>query len=91
VDNEIGVIGVAPGVDIYALKVLDASGSGNFSNIIAALNWCVLNGIKVTNNSYGSSVDPGITVQEAFNNSYAKGILHIASAGNSGKAEWQRR
>lgn len=86
VNNEIGVIGVAPGVDIYALKVLDASGSGSFSNIIAALNWCVLNGIKVTNNSYGSSVDPGITVQEAFNNSYGKGILHIASAGNSGKA-----
>lgn len=86
VNNEIGVIGVAPGVDIYALKVLDASGSGSFSNIIAALNWCVLNGIKVTNNSFGSSVDPGATVQDAFIRSYNAGILHIASAGNSGKA-----
>jgi subtilisin len=86
VDNDLGVIGVAPGVDIYALKVLDASGSGNFSNIIAALDWCVKNGIQVTNNSYGSSVDPGISVQNAFINSYTAGVLHIASAGNSGKA-----
>lgn len=83
--NGIGVVGVAPGVKIYALKVLNASGSGDFSDIVAALQWCQSNGIQVTNNSYGSSSDPGITVQQAFENAYGSGILHIAAAGNAGK------
>ncbi len=78
-----GVAGAAPASEIYALKALEG-GSGDFSDIIAALDWCVVNGIQITNNSYGSSGDPGIQVMDAFNNSYAAGILHIASAGNSG-------
>ena len=79
-----GVVGVAPDAKIYALKVLNASGSGYFSDIIAALQWCVDNGIQVTNNSYGSSGDPGATTKAAFDNAYAKGIIHIAAAGNNG-------
>jgi len=80
-----GVLGVAPGVTLYALKVLDASGSGSFGDIIAAIEWCADNGVQVTNNSYGSSVDPGLIVQSAFDAAYAAGVLHIASAGNSGR------
>jgi subtilisin len=84
--NGIGVVGVAPEVEIYALKVLDASGSGSFSSIIAALEWCAKNGIQITNNSYGSSSDPWVTVQQAFDNTYTiNNILHVASAGNAGK------
>mgnify|MGYP001810120737 FL=1 len=85
VGNDTGVVGVAPNVKLYALKVLDSNGSGSFSDIIEALQWCVTNGIDVTNNSYGSSGDPGPTVQEAFNNAYAADMLHVAAAGNSGK------
>jgi subtilisin len=84
-DNDSGVVGVAPEADIYALKVLDENGSGFFSDIIAAVDWTVANGIEVTNNSYGSSRDPGSIVAAAFANSAAAGVLHIASAGNSGK------
>jgi subtilisin len=84
-DNDVGVVGVAPEAKLYALKVLDGSGSGSFSDVIAALQWVVDNGtIKITNNSYGSSSDPGTLVQAAFDNSYAAGVLHIAAAGNSG-------
>lgn len=83
-ENSSGVVGVAPEARIYALKVLGASGSGYFSDIIAALQWCVDHGIQVTNNSYGSSGDPGPVVEAAFDNSAAAGVLHIASAGNSG-------
>lgn len=83
-DNGFGVVGMAPEVDIYALKVLNSAGSGSFSGVIAALQWCVDNGIDVTNNSYGSSQDPGTIVQAAFDNSTAAGVLHIAAAGNSG-------
>jgi len=83
-DDGAGVVGVAPQARLFALKVLSASGSGSWSDIIAALQWAVDNGIQVTNNSYGSSRNPGGTVEAAFDNSAAAGVLHIAAAGNSG-------
>jgi subtilisin len=83
-DNEEGVVGVAPAADLYALKVLGANGSGSFSDVIAALEWAVKNGMQVTNNSYGSAGDPGISVQAAFDNAWAAGILNVCSAGNTG-------
>lgn len=83
-DNNVGVVGIAPEAKLYALKVLNSSGSGSFSDVIAALQWAVDNGIQVTNNSYGSESNPGGIVQVAFDNSAAMGVLHIAAAGNSG-------
>jgi hypothetical protein len=44
--------GVAPDVELYALKVLDNNGSGWWSDVIAALQWAVDHRIHVTNNSY---------------------------------------
>jgi subtilisin len=52
VDNNEGVIGFAPEVSIYPLKVLDKRGSGSFSSIISALQWCIDNHIQVAKNSY---------------------------------------
>lgn len=85
-DNDAGVVGVAPSVNLYALKVLDATGSGSYSNMIAALDWCVKNSvpIDITNNSYGSSANPGSIVETAFINAHNAGILNIAAAGNYG-------
>jgi|GEM_PF-494124 len=82
-DNDVGVVGVAPEASIYALKVLEG-GTGLYSDVIAAIEWAVDNGIQVTNNSYGSSGDPGTMVKAAFDNAYAAGVLHVAAAGNSG-------
>ena len=82
-DNDIGVVGVAPEARIYALKVLEG-GTGSYSDVIAAIEWAVYNGIQVTNNSYGSSGYPGDIVKAAFDNAYAAGVLHVAAAGNSG-------
>ncbi|MBI2300850.1 MAG: S8 family peptidase [Armatimonadetes bacterium] len=84
VQNATGVVGVAPEARLYALKVLAANGSGSYSAVIAALQWCVDNGVQVTNNSYGSSGDPGSTVKAAFDNAAAAGVIHVAAAGNSG-------
>lgn len=82
--NGAGVVGVAPEVRLYAFKVLGSNGSGSFSNVIMALQKAMELGIQVTNNSYGSTGDPGIQVKAAFDNAYAAGIIHVASAGNSG-------
>ncbi len=83
-DNDVGVVGVAPEASLYGLKVLDSTGTGDYSDVIAALQWAVDNGIQVTNNSYGSSGDPGTAVKAAFDNAAAAGVLHIAAAGNTG-------
>ncbi len=82
--NGYGVVGVAPEVRLYALKVFPASGSAKWSDIIAAVDWCVTNQMQVTNNSYGSSSHPGTIVQAAFDRAEAAGIVMVASAGNSG-------
>jgi len=79
-----GVVGVAPQVRIIALKVLNAQGSGSFDDIIAALQWAKDKGAAVTNQSLGSSQDPGSTVSAAYAAAEAAGILNVASAGNSG-------
>lgn len=82
-DNDSGVIGVAPGVTLIIVKVLGNNCSGSYSDVIAGLQWVVDNKIQVTNNGYGSSGDPGSLVKQAFDNSYAAGVLHIAAAGNA--------
>ncbi len=83
-DDGVGVVGVAPKALLYGVKVLSATGSGSWSDILAGIEWAADNGIQVTNNSYGGSGYPGSIVQAAFDNSYAAGVLHVAAAGNSG-------
>jgi hypothetical protein len=85
-DNGSGVVGVAPQANLYALKVLGANGSGNYSAVIAALEWAVANDIQVTSNSYGSPGDPGTTVKAAFDNAAAVGIINVCAAGNEGNS-----
>jgi hypothetical protein len=83
-DNGVGVVGVAPDVQLYGLKILDAAGQGDWSHAIAALEWAVDNGIQIVNHSYGASQSPGTLVAQAFANSAASGVLHVAAAGNTG-------
>ncbi|MCI5122443.1 MAG: peptidase S8, partial [Candidatus Electrothrix sp. AUS4] len=86
-DNDTGVVGVAPEVTLCIYKVLDSNGSGSYSDVIAALEQAVDDGVQVTNNSYGSTGDPGAIVKAAFDNAYAAGVLNIGSAGNNGTAD----
>jgi subtilisin len=91
-DNGTGVVGVAPGARIYALKVLDQNGSGSSLDIIAALDWICgdygnMPKAIITNNSYGSTSYPGTLMQQAFDFSASLwGLLNIAAAGNSGNS-----
>lgn len=82
-DNGTGVVGVAPEAHLYALKILDSSGSGSDSDLIAAMQWAVDNHMDVVNMSLGTPTDPGTAVQQAFDNAAAAGVLSVAAAGNS--------
>jgi subtilisin len=83
-DNEYGVVGVAPAVNLYAVKVLGDNGSGSVSAIVAGIEWvCKQSNISIINMSLGSS-SYSSTFENACNTAYDKGILIVASAGNSG-------
>ncbi len=78
-----GVVGVAPAASLYPVKVLDSRGSGNFSWLIAALDWCIDNEIHIASMSLGAAAAP-TAVGEMCDLAFAKGVLLVAAAGNSG-------
>ncbi|MCK4965729.1 S8 family peptidase, partial [bacterium] len=80
-DNDEGVIGAAPEASLYALKVLDSNGSGYYSDIIAALDWCVSNNISVANMSLGGGFRSR-ALEQACKSAYNAGVLLVAAAGN---------
>ena len=86
-DDDLSVVGVAPEAMLYALKVLNADGFGNWSDIIAAVEWCVdpdNPDVDVANLSLGTSLNPGALAEAAFANAEAQGLVIVAAAGNSG-------
>lgn len=84
VDNDFGVIGVAPGVELYALKVLDDTGSGRGSNVIRAIDWAISNRMRIINMSLGFDA-PLLSLDIALRRADAAGILAVAAAGNDYK------
>jgi subtilisin family serine protease len=82
-DNGIGVVGVAPGARIWAVKVLNKQGSGWSSWIIAGIDWVAANAatIEVANMSLGGA---GFSQAEydAIQGAVNKGIAFAVAAGN---------
>jgi subtilisin len=84
INNTIGVVGVAPGVQIYNLKVLDEDGSGSFSDLLAALSWIQANSnkIHVANLSLGGP--KSATINSAVDACVSAGVVMVVAAGNEG-------
>ncbi len=85
-DDGEGVVGVAPAIDLYALKVLDQCGSGSSENVIGAVDWIIqkkaaIGGNWVANLSLGSD-QPSSSEQAAFQRGSDAGILFFAASGN---------
>ncbi len=84
IDNGIGVVGVAPGARIWAVKVLNSQGSGYTSWILAGIDWVAANSstIEVANMSLGGS---GYSQSEydAIQGAVNKGVAFAVAAGNS--------
>ncbi|MDQ1048181.1 subtilisin family serine protease [Streptomyces sp. V4I2] len=78
--------GVAPGAAILNGKVLDDTGSGDDSGILAGMEWAAAEGAQVVNLSLGGTDTPEEDPLEAAVNklSAEKGILFAIAAGNSG-------
>ncbi len=82
IDNEIGVVGVAAGATVVAVKVLNKRGSGTMTDIIAGVDYVAANAQPgdVANLSLGGSVYDPIDV--AVMNLGEAGVLVALAAGN---------
>ena len=100
IDNEIGVIGIAPGVTLHAVKVLSKNGSGTRAGVIAGIDWVAeqvaASGTPaVANMSLGGSGSKsgscgagGFTGTDAYHravcNAAHVGVVFAVAAGNDG-------
>ncbi|MCH1928927.1 S8 family serine peptidase [Shewanella sp. A25] len=82
-DNNVGVIGMAPGVPMHIIKVFNAAGWGYSSTLAAAANKCSNAGAKIISMSLGGGAS-SLTEKTAFDNFTAAGGLVVAAAGNDG-------
>ena len=82
-DNDFGVVGVAPDAHLYAVKVLDRNGSGFLSDVIEGITWAVNNGMQVVNLSLGTSADIQ-SFHDAIIAADSARIVIVAAAGNNG-------
>ena len=85
VDNDIGVIGVAPEAYLYGVKVLDRTGSGYESDVIAGIQWSRDNGMQVISMSLGGGYSE--SMETACSEADGAGIVVVAAAGNSGPGD----
>jgi len=75
---------VAPQAKIMPLKVFTASGSAYSSNILRAIYYAVANGAQVMNMSWNYSSYSN-DLANAIQYANSKGVVSVASAGNSGE------
>lgn len=81
-NNPIGVIGVAAGATVVAVRVLDNRGSGSYSNVIAGVDYVAANGAigDVANMSLGGPVSEALDT--AVRNAASAGVRFSLAAGN---------
>ena len=94
-DNEIGVVGVAPGARIWNGKVLNSFGSGTFASVACGIDWAVSNAaeIEVISMSLGGSGSDdgncGFTNNDVLHQAVCRavdaGIVVVVAAGNSAR------
>ena len=74
--------GVAQDVSLVAVRVLDCSGSGSNSGVIAGIDWVTQNasGAAVANMSLGGGNSTAL--DQAVRNSISSGVTYVVAAGN---------
>ena len=87
--NGVGVVGVAPGAKVMAVKASDSpSGGIPSSAVLGAVRYAVDNGADIINMSFGTAVgttrSAASLLETAVQYAVDRGVLVVAAAGNSG-------
>ena len=77
-----GLIGMAPQVSLYAVKVSDRSARFNLRSVIAGLDWCIANRMHVISMSFGMT-RPSLALYRMCRRAWDGGAVLVASAGNA--------
>jgi serine protease AprX len=85
--------GIAPQASIVNVRVLDSKGAGKVSQVLAGINWIVLNralyNIRIMNLSIGHEVGESYKTDPlclAVETAWKSGIFVVVAAGNTGRA-----
>jgi aqualysin 1 len=83
-DDANGVVGVAPGIRLHAIKVLNCSGSGSWSSVISGINYVASTTPRpaVANMSLGGAQNSA--VDDAVKGAVSHGVFFAVAAGNDG-------
>lgn len=86
------LVGVAPGVELHSIKVLDKNGNGNMSTVLAAIDYIIQEKLRnptrlmVVNLSLGFNCETTDynALDEAIDGAISLGIIFVVAAGNDG-------
>lgn len=82
VDNEVGVIGIAPECELLIAKGLDDRGRGDWNKIAKAVQWAVKQGSQIINMSLGGNKRPPSILHDAIKWAVSKGVIIVGASGN---------
>jgi subtilisin family serine protease len=85
-NNDLGVVGVAPKAKVRPVKVLDGCGNGVMSDVIAGIRWCIEQKVDFINLSLGCPT-PMPKLHEALIEAAQAGIIVVCAAGNAGNTK----
>ncbi len=80
--NSFGINGVMNEVSILPVKFMDHKGRGDLAGAIKAINYAMLRGAKIINNSWGALKKSEI-LQEIIEKANERGVIFVAAAGNN--------
>lgn len=81
INNGVGIVGIAPGISVLPVKVLNAANSSDWATISAGIVFAADHGARVINLSLGGLASSE-TLLSAIRYAAGKGILVVAAAGN---------
>jgi len=80
-DNAFGIVGVAPGVELYGVKVLDHTGTGSYSQVIQGIEWAMDHQIDIVHMSFVGT-EYSVALRETIRVATKQGMMFVAAARN---------
>ena len=69
--NDIGMTGLSPDADLYAVKVLDKDTNGKYSTVVKGIDWAIEHKVNIILMSLGGKKE-SVFFEEATNKAYEK-------------------